>query len=578
MGGNIMNTYDLVIRNGRVIDGSGAPAFVADVAVKDGVIVAVGEISGSGAEEIDATGKIVTPGFVDIHTHYDGQVTWEQTLAPSSSHGVTTVITGNCGVGFAPCRPDDRDKLVKVMEGVEDIPEVVMAEGLPWNWETFPEYLDAVGRRRLDIDVALQIAHSPIRVYVMGDRGVRREPSTAEDRAAMRRLVAEAVRAGAVGVSTSRALHHRARDGSPAPSVSSADEELLALAEGLREAGAGVFQLITETNNPPAQEAALVQRLAEASGRPVSFTLTQTHTVPENWREMAAGIARARAAGLPVRGQVADRPVGLLMGLELSMHPVWLMPGYLEIAHLPLAERVAVMSRPEVKARILGEEPTLDPVPLNNRYHTMAGEMFELGDPPDYAPPPQMRLSERAKALGVTALSLAYDILLKDGGRGLLYFPAANYGHGDMRASREMMALPDTVVALGDGGAHYGMICDASYSTYLLTYWTRDAPAELRFPLEWAVASLTRRPAEAVGLLDRGLVRQGGKADLNVIDYDRLRLHAPHPVYNLPAGGRRLQQRADGYVATVVSGEVTYREGRPTGALPGRLVRGQQAG
>jgi N-acyl-D-aspartate/D-glutamate deacylase len=321
----------------------------------------------------------------------------------------------------------------------------------------------------------------------------------------------------------------------------------------------------------------VIRRIAEAAGRPVSFTLTQTHVRPDDWRTMLAGIDQARAAGFPVRGQVADRPVGMMLGLELSLHPIRMMPSYKAIEHLPLAERVAALRDPEVKARILSEEPLIDPVPLNNRYHLMVGDMFELGADPDYAPPPHMRIAERAKAMGVTPLSLGYDLMLQDEGRAILYLPANNYADGTLEATRTMMAPPATIVALGDGGAHYGLICDASYSTYLISRWVRDAPESERFPLEWAVNALTRKPAEAVGLLDRGLVAEGYKADLNVIDYARLRLHPPRAVYNLPSGGRRLQQRADGYVATVLSGQVTYRDGESTGRLPGRLVRGQRA-
>lgn len=569
-----MASYDLVIRDGLVVDGSGRPGYRADVAVRDGLIAAVGVVEGRGAQELSAEGLVVTPGFVDIHTHYDGQATWENRLAPSSDHGVTTVVAGNCGVGFAPCRPGDHQKLVKVMEGVEDIPEIVMTEGIPWNWETFPEYMDALSRRELDIDIAVQAPHSPIRVYVMGDRGVNHEPATPEDRARMTEIVAEAIRAGALGVSTSRTIFHQAKDGTLAPSINAADAELMALAEGLTLAKAGVFQLVPGSAEGPEREIGLIRRLAEVSGRPVSFSLAQTRSEPDAWKTMMAGAEAANAAGHQVRAQVIGRPVGILLGLELSQNPFSNLPSYRAIAHLPLAERVAAMRDPAIKALMMSEEQIPDPMPANNRYHGLVAQMFELGAEPDYSPGPAMTLGARAAARAVSPLSLAYDILLKDEGRAILYFPTANFVTGDLSVSRELMAHPDTVLGLGDGGAHYGIICDASYSTHLLTYWLKDAPEGWTFPLEWAVSALTREPAETVGLTDRGVIAVGRKADLNLIDIERLKLHAPSPVYDLPAGGRRLLQKADGYVATIVSGEVTYRNGQATGALPGRLVRG----
>jgi len=569
-----MIEYDVVIRGGTIVDGGGGKPFEGDIAVRDGLIAAIGAVEGRGREEIDARGRLVTPGFVDIHTHYDGQVTWEQRLMPSSNHGTTTVVTGNCGVGFAPCRPDDRLKLVKVMEGVEDIPEIVMTEGIPWNWETFPEYMDALAARSFDIDVAVQIPHSPLRVYVMGDRGVDHEASSEADRAEMARLVAEAVASGAIGVTTSRSLNHRAKDGKPAPSVQTAVEEVLALARGLAQAQAGVFQIITEMSEPPEKEMAIVRRIAEVSGRPVSFTLSQIPEAPDSWRGLIAGMEAANAAGCTVRGQIHERPVGVLLGLELSLNPLSTKPSYKAIAHLPLEERVAILRDPAFKRKLLAEEAEPDPVPLANRLIGAVEGMFALGEDPDYAPPREMQIGARARALGVTPLSLAYDLLLERDGRAILCLPGANFVSGTLDEVREMMEHPDTVIALGDGGAHYGLICDAGYPTHLLTHWGRDAPKEERFPIEWIIAALTRRPAETVGLADRGLLKPGLKADINVIDHGRLRLHAPRPVYNLPADGRRLQQRADGYEVTLVSGVITYREGVPTGALPGRLVRG----
>ncbi|SCW66266.1 N-acyl-D-aspartate/D-glutamate deacylase [Sphingobium faniae] len=566
--------YDLVIRNGTIVDGSGAPAFAGDVAISGDRIVAVGTIDGEGREEIDATGKLVTPGFVDVHTHYDGQATWENRLAPSSGHGVTTVVAGNCGVGFAPVRDGDQEMLIKVMEGVEDIPEIVMTEGIPWNWETFPDYMDALEARHFDIDVGTQLPHSPLRVYVMGRRGAEHEASSPEDRAKMTRIVTEAIQAGALGVSTSRSTGHRLKNGELAPSVTTADEELLSLADGLRAADEGVFQIITDAGADAEEEIIVVRQLAERSGRPVSFTLLQAPRAPDAWRTLLAGVESANAAGHKLRGQVFPRPVGVLLGLDLSLHPFVTRPSYKAIAHLPLTERIARMADPAMKARILAEEAIPDPQPMNNMLIAQAGDMYVLTDPVDYAPPAEMKLSARAEAAGETLDSFVYDLLIDNDGANILYLPGANFVSGTLSVAREMMAHPDTILGLGDGGAHYGFICDASFTTYMLTYWVRDVAESQRFPLEWAVAELSRRPAEAVGLIDRGLVKPGMKADLNVIDHDRLTLYAPHTIYDLPTGGRRLRQKADGYVATVVSGVITYREGEATGALPGRLVRG----
>jgi N-acyl-D-amino-acid deacylase len=566
--------YDLVVRGGTIVDGSGGASFVGDVAVQGKRIVAVGTVKGGGCTEIDAGGRLVTPGFVDVHTHYDGQVTWEQTLSPSSDHGVTTVVTGNCGVGFAPVRRGDEDMLVKVMEGVEDIPEIVMTTGIPWNWETFPQYLDALEHRSFDVDVATQVPHSPIRVYVMGQRGADHEASTPTDRAAMSAIVTEAVRAGALGVSTSRSLGHRLKNGEFAPSVTTAKDELIALAEGLRHAGTGVFQLITEVSEPPEEEMALVRKLARTAQRPVSFTLLQAPRVSENWRAYLAGIEQANANDLEIRGQVFPRPIGVLLGLDLSLHPFVTRPSYQAIANLPLSQRIAIMQDPEFKRKILAETPVPNPQPMNNMLIGQTALMSVLTDPVEYAPGREQQLGALAERAGVTLDSYVYDVLLQNGGRNILYLPGANFVDNSLHATREMMIHPNTILGLGDGGAHYGFICDASFTTFVLTYWTRDATPEQRLPIEWAVAELSRRAAMAVGLSDRGLIAPGMKADINVIDHERMRLFAPRTVYDLPAGGRRLQQKAEGYEATIVSGVVTYREGRATGALPGRLVRG----
>ena len=564
--------FDLIIRHGLIADGTGSPPAVGDVAIKGGLIVEVGQVTGTASEELDATGLLVTPGFVDVHTHYDGQVTWSNVLAPSSGHGVTTVVTGNCGVGFAPVRPDDRQKLIKVMEGVEDIPEVVMAAGIPWNWESFPDYMDSLKNRAFDIDVGVQIGHSPLRVYVMGQRGVDHEPSTDQDRAEMTQLVRDAINAGALGVSTSRSVHHRSVDGQLAPSVTSEKAELLALAEGLRQADGGVFQLIPDPNADAGEEMTVVRDLARASGRPVSFTLLEFIDRLGTWHEMSRAIDEAQAEGLEVRGQVFPRPVGTLFGLDLSFHPYTTRPSCRAISHLPLEERVALMRDPLFKARVLAEEAVPDAQPAMNYMIGLAGSMYRLTDPVDYAPPPNMSMAALAKAAGSSLDDYLYDVLLEDDGRRVLYLPVANFGGGTLESVRAMMAHPHTILGLGDGGAHYGLVCDASFPTFALTYWTRDVDADQRFPVEWIVAELSRRPAEAVGLLDRGLIARGMKADINLIDHEGLQLMAPHTRRDLPANGRRLAQSAKGYVATLVNGEVTYRDGNATGALPGRLV------
>ena len=571
--------FDLVVRGGTVFDGSGGAPCAADVAVQGGRIAAVGQIAGSGREEIDAKGLMVTPGFVDVHTHYDGQATWDERFSPSSGHGVTTVVMGNCGVGFAPCRPEDRDTLIKVMEGVEDIPEIVMREGVPWNWESFPEYLDALAQKRCDIDFATQVPHAPLRVFVMGRRGVEREPATAADMAAMAKLVEEGLEAGALGFSTSRSLFHRTSEGALTPTITAAEEELAAIARGMGRAGKGVIQLLDDfqdTTTAGATEFAMLRRLVEISGRPLSFTLLDISLYPERWRTLLREVERANRDGLPIRGQVSARPVALLYGLELSFHPFSTCPSYRELDGLPLDRKLARLRDPAMKARLLGEEPVYRN-PQMLAFMRSVGNMFVLGDPPNYTPPAAERLDARAAALGLSPLELAYDLLVQGDGRTILFHPGANYTDCSDANMASMLRHEHTVMALGDGGAHYGLICDASYTTHALTYWTRDRAGE-RWPLPWAIRQLTDVPARLVGLGDRGRLAPGYKADLNVIDLDRLKVSAPHPVHNLPGGGRRLEQKAEGYRATVVGGQVTYRDGAFTGALPGRLVRGARPG
>ncbi|MGE4238938.1 N-acyl-D-amino-acid deacylase family protein [Ramlibacter sp.] len=566
--------FDLVIRGGKVVDGSGSPARMADVAIRGGVIARVGDVPEKGREEIDARGRIVTPGFVDLHTHYDGQVTWEHRLQPSSTHGVTTVVTGNCGVGFAPCKPHQREILVRVMEGVEDVPEVVMTEGVPWEWETFPEYLQFLEPRRYDIDFAVQVPHSAVRVYVMGERGEQKVAATEQELRQMTDIVREAVQAGAIGVSTSQHLGHRANDGTPAPSVVAPPDEVLALARGLREADAGVFQIVTDGfygGSDASTQMALLRNIAQTSGRPLSFTCAQKAPYVKLHDELLQLTQQAQADGLPIKAQVFPRPVGFLFGLALSFHPFRFHPSYLEIHHLPVAERAAAMRDPARKKAILSET-SVNTNPAVVYLVSQYDKAFALSDPVNYEPSPDEFLQAVAKRRGVSVAEVAYDALLEHDGQGLLLNPATNFAEGNLEAVHRMLTDENTLVGLGDGGAHYGMVCDSSYPTTVLAFWTRDR-AHGRVPLEWAVNRLTRNNALAVGLTDRGLLAEGMKADVNVIDYDRLQLHPPRPVFDLPAGGCRLTQAADGYTATIVNGEVTYRDGQFTGAYPGRLVR-----
>ena len=567
--------YDLVIRGGLVADGTGAEPFVADVAIEGDRIAAIGRISERGREEIDAVGKLVTPGFVDIHTHYDGQAIWSEYLNPSSSHGVTTVVAGNCGVGFAPCRKEDHDTLVNVMEGVEDIPGVVMAEGLPWTWETFPEYLDALEARRRDIDVAAFMPHAPLRVYVMGERGVRREEATPQDLAEMRRLTREAVEAGALGVASSRIYIHKTKDGEDIPCTDASQMELNELALGLTDAKKGIIQMVLDAPRMPWRgEVECLLDMAKVSGRPATFSLGTPNEGPPIWREAMDMVDAANAEGLQIMAQVLPRPVGVVAGFELSLHPFCQLQAYQLLARMPWTERLAELRKPDVRARLIAEDSN-EPVSLAaiGRYFDW---MFPFNGAPNYEPPRESSITALAQAKGISPAELAYDLMMENEGTGKLLIAVGNFYEGKLDALFDLMQSEHTVIGLGDGGAHYASICDASYPTFFLTYWMRDRSGK-RFSIGEGIQNLTQAPAKAVGLDDRGVLKPGYKADVNVIDFDRLSLHAPVVKYDLPAGGRRLDQAASGYEAMIVSGQIVRRRDAPTGVLPGRVVRGAQA-
>jgi N-acyl-D-aspartate/D-glutamate deacylase len=565
--------YDLVIRGGTIVDGSGSAPFVGDVAVRGEWIVATGTVAGRGREEIQAAGLLVTPGFVDIHTHYDGQLIWSDRVAPSSDHGVTTVVTGNCGIGFAPCRPQDRKALIKLMEGVEDIPGAVTEEGLTWDWESFPDFLKAVERREHDIDIGVLVPHSPIRVYVMGERALRREPANAEDRATMRRLTREGLEAGALGFGTSRLAAHRSSSGELIPTFDAAEVELTEIAQELRAADKGVFQIVTNVGYTPYKEQLpLLKRLAAVAGRP----LTYTHPQLGEWRDALRMLDEANEApGVNIKAQLLPRPVGMMLGLSVSAQPFCMTPSYLRIKDLPLAERIAEMRKPDVRRAILREEPT-DPANPLIGFVRRWERIFATGRTVDYEPSLDKSMAELAHAQGRTPGEVAYDELLKEEGQSLLMLTIGNYETGSLDWMEEMFGSGNVVLGLGDGGAHYGMICDASFTTFALSYWTRDR-SHGRLSIEDVMHRLTREPALLMGLEDRGLVAEGYRASLNLIDYDKLTLHKPKVVADLPAGGKRLHQLADGYVATIVNGRVIARDGKPTAERPGRLLRGRQS-
>ena len=582
-----MSEHDLVIRNAWVVDGTGAPGHRADVAVRGERITDVApRVDGAGAREIDADGLMVTPGFVDIHTHFDGQATWDPILAPSSIHGVTSIVMGNCGVGFAPALPtqEQHDYLINMLEGVEDIPGTALAEGLTWDWETFPQYLDALDRRHYSIDVATQVAHAPLRAYVMGERGADpNEAPTASELVTMAEAVRDGVLAGALGFTTSRTYVHRTKDGAPLGTRFSSADELLALVQAMGDTGRGVVQLISDAYLSPdsdfaATEMALMAALATTTGRPLSMTVQQPEELPDRWREMGAWVDSEVGRGAPLKTQVAVRPIGILQGLTATAHPLMICPSFQEIMFRPLPEIVRALREPERRSRLVVEHAEavtkLDGLTLDifGSFH----KIFPMENPVDYEPKASDSIEARAARAGRPVVEFLIDLLCEDDGNKLLYKPLFNFSHGNLDDVREMLLRKNAVLGLSDAGAHCGAICDGSMSTTALALWTRDRHEEGRLPVELMVHHLTQRTASHVGWLDRGVVAPGYLADLNVIDMTTLAAAPPRIIHDLPAGGRRLMQTATGYEHTIKRGVVTFSRGIHTGDLPGRLVRGAQ--
>ena len=565
--------YDIVIRGGTLADGTGGALINGDIAISDGKIAALGKLSGKGTEEIDARGKLVTPGFVDVHTHYDGQLTWANRMTPSSSHGVTTIITGNCGVGFAPCKPEDRDSMIRLMEGVEDIPEVVLSAGLPWNWQSFPEFLNALDAGTYDVDVSVLLPHSPMRVFTMGQRAVDLEPATEDDRKKMRAITKEAIEAGAIGFATSRNVYHKTSDGKPVPCFKSEEAEITEIAMGMVDAGRGTLQAVLITENQCLEDFERFHRVAKATGRPLTYTLLSTNEAPDLWRDVMRSVERDRAEGHVITPQVFNRPVGVIFGLDSNFSPFAHNAYYVEkLAPLPFEQRVAAMRQSEVKAALLASGTQNDGSMLASALRDY-GQLYAMENPIDYEPEPAKSVAGVAAARGITPDEVLYDIVMAEDGRGKVMLASMNYSQHNLDHALEMLDRSDTVLALGDGGAHCGIICDASYPTTALTHWARDRKRGPRIPLEKVVRKLTSETANLYGFHDRGRLAYGMKADINIIDFDNLTMGPPIVVKDLPGEGSRLVQPPRGFDLTMVSGQITQREGTPTSALPGKLVR-----
>jgi N-acyl-D-aspartate/D-glutamate deacylase len=568
--------HDIVIRGGTIVDGTGAPAFTGDVAIDGDRIVQAGGKAGPGKREVKAEGRLVTPGWVDVHTHYDGQATWDPVLAPSSWHGATTIVFGNCGVGFAPVRQQHQQALIEMMEGVEDIPGIVLTEGLKWDWESFPEYLDALAKLPRTIDIAAQIAHHPLRVYAMGERAIAREAASADDIETMARLTEEALKAGAVGFTTSRSDQHKTLAGELVPGRYAEHEELIAIGRAMGRAGRGTFGMLSDFEDE-ASEFRWIRQVARDSGRPVWFLLTDRSYDPERWRRLMDGVSAARADNLSVYAQVAGRPVGLTLGLGTSLNPFALREAFAALAKLPPADMLARLRDPTTRRLVLSQEASprlLDVLPpLNRQIATRWDRMYLLGDRPDYEPPPERSIAAMAKRERVDPAEYCYDYLVGGDGSRMVYFPVTNYVHGDLEVVRELIEHPHTILGLSDGGAHCGVICDASLNTSMLSHWVRDRTRGPRMPLERTIQRMTGETADFYGFRDRGRLQPGKKADVNVIDFDGLTLHSPKMIFDLPAGGRRLVQSVDGYDMTICSGTPIFEKGQETGARPGKLVR-----
>ena len=571
---------DLVIRNTRLVDGTGAPARMADVVVDDGVITAVhpaGKAPTVGVRRrIDADGLLLTPGWVDVHTHYDAQVSWDPWMTPSSWHGVTTIVMGNCGVGFAPTAPDRHEWLIALMEGVEDIPGSAMTEGITWDWTTFPEYLDAIAARPHVLDIGAQIAHGPLRAHVMGDRGAANEMADGDDIEAMAALVEQALRAGALGFSTSRTSLHRSKDGELVPGTTAAAAELLGIGRAIRRAGHGVFQFAPEHARLPVDEWPWMRELAAVTGQPVSVNLNQPDSAPEIWRTVLSLLDESAAVGLPLFAQIAGRSIGILYCLHGSVHPLLFHPAYAEVAHLPMHARLGALAEPERRRRIIRDVPDDDGFFQRVVLDKLANVYPVEGAFIDYEPDGTASLLARAHATGVEPMAMLLDQLTADEGNGMVYAPFFNYSYGDLSMTYEATRHPHTRMGLSDAGAHCGAICDGGTPTFMLTHWTRDRTRGPKLPLEYVVHRQTQQSASLYGLLDRGVVAPGMRADLNLIDYDALTFDAPRMAFDLPAGGRRLVQHGIGYRASFVGGVQTIADDSFTGALPGRVIRGPQ--
>ncbi|MFM1566555.1 MAG: amidohydrolase family protein, partial [SAR86 cluster bacterium] len=566
--------YDLIIKNGTVYDGTGDKPFVADIAIKGRKIEAIGELEEVSKQTINAEGKIVAPGFVDIHTHYDGQVTWDPYLRPSTYHGVTTVVMGNCGVGFSPCKPEERDWLISLMEGVEDIPGTALHEGINWQWESFPEYLDILENKPLAIDVGTQIPHGAVRAYVMGQRGINREEATQEEIDRMSQLVKEAIQAGAFGFSTSRTEKHRDSSGALTPSITAHKNELVSIANSIGELNSGVLQGISDFYDFES-EFDIFKEMSQSSGRPISITVEQMDQRPDWWRQLLDGIEAAQNKGINMYGQVPPRATGINMGLEVTLNPFTFYPSFYDLSKKSLEEKVATMRDPKFKKKLLSEQPVSIGNPLVEEITQSFNKMFRLGDPANYEPDPDSSFKAIAKKQNISPQEVAYDCLLEKEGKALIYHPLFNYLPGNLDFVEKMLNHPYSISGLGDAGAHCGAISDASFPTTLIQHWGRDRTRGKKIPLEKLISMQTLETSRLLGISDRGVLKEGYKADINVIDFDNLTLHEPEVLHDLPAGGRRLVQKASGYEYTIVSGQIAFKNGEATGALNGRLIRNQ---